>query len=58
MPERLGPLGELRVIQLAIGLDRTHYMPVLTAAEFEQAIGGIPTVEEHKDLESRGQPLL
>ena len=39
MLERLGPLGELLVIQLPIGLDRTHHMPVLTAAEFEQAIG-------------------
>jgi hypothetical protein len=58
MPERLGPVGELLVIQLAIGLDRTYDMPVLTAAEFEQAIGGIPTVEEHVDLEARGQQLL
>ena len=57
MPERLGPLGELLVIELPIGLDRTHDMPSLTAAEFEQAIGGIPTVKEHIDLESRGQQL-
>jgi hypothetical protein len=58
MPERLGPLGELPVIQLAIGLDCTYDMPVLTAAAFEQAIGGIPTVAEHGDLQARGQPLL
>jgi hypothetical protein len=58
MPERLGPLREFLVVQLPIGLDRTHHMPALTAAEFEQAIGGIPTVEEHIDLEARGQQLL
>src|SRR5215471_17821019 len=28
--ERLGPLGELLVIQLAIRLERTHDMPTLT----------------------------
>jgi hypothetical protein len=56
MPERLGPLGELPVIQLAIGLDRTDARPALTAAEFAQAIGGRPTVEEHVDLDARGQP--
>jgi hypothetical protein len=58
MLERLGPLGELLVVQLPIGFDRTHHMPVLTAAEFEQAIGGIPTIKEHIDLKSRGQQLL
>ena len=57
MPKRLGPLGEFLVVQLPIGFDRTHDMPALTAAEFEQAIGGIPTVKEHIDLESRGQQL-
>src|SRR6266545_4911402 len=58
MPERLGPLGERLVVQLPIRLDRTYPMPVLTAAEFEQAIGGIPNVEEHIDLKVRGQELL
>src|SRR5262245_32129422 len=58
MLERLGPLGELLVIQLPLGLDRTHDMPGLTAAEFEQTIGGIPTVEKHIDLKTRGQQLL
>ena len=58
VPERLGPLGELLVIQLPIGLDRTHDLPALTAAEFEQAIGSIPTVEEHVDLEASGQQLV
>jgi hypothetical protein len=53
MPERLGPLGELLVIELPIGLDGTHDLPALTAAEGEQAIGSIPTVEEHVDLEAR-----
>jgi hypothetical protein len=56
--ERLGPLGELLVIQLPIGLDRTHHMPTLAAAEFEQAVGRIPTVKEHVDLETRGQQPL
>src|SRR5215813_6072322 len=56
--ERLGPLGELLVIQLPIGLDRTHHMPPLTAAEFEQAVGRIPTIKEHVDMETYGpQPL-
>jgi len=50
----LGPLRELLVIQLPIGLDRTDHMPALMAAEFEQAIGSIPTVEEHINLASRG----
>ena len=58
MPERLGPLGELLVIELPIGLDRTHHMPTLAAAEFEQAIGSIPTVKEHVHLETSGQQLL
>src|SRR4030095_11609903 len=43
MSERLGPLRELLVIQLAIGLDRTNHVPALTAAEFQEAIGSIPT---------------
>jgi len=51
MPERLGPLRELLVIQLPVGLDRTNHVPALTAAEFQYAIGSIPTVEEHIDLE-------
>jgi hypothetical protein len=58
MLARLGPLGELLVIQLPIGLDRTHDMPVLTAAECEQPIGGIPTVEKPIDQQTRGQQLL
>jgi len=58
MPERLGPLRELLVVQLPIGLDCTDHMPALTAAEFQYAIGRIPTVEEHIHLESRGQPRL
>src|SRR5512132_2137489 len=57
-PERLGPLGALLVIELPIGLDGTHAMPALTAAEGEQAIGSIPTVEEHVDLEARRQALV
>jgi hypothetical protein len=51
MPERLGPLRELLVSQLAVGLDRANHVPALTAAEFQEAIGSIPTVEEHIDLE-------
>src|SRR5215467_10778140 len=51
MSERLGPLRELLVIQLPVGLDRTNHVPALTAAEFQEAIGSIPTVEEHIDLE-------
>jgi hypothetical protein len=58
MPERLGPLGECLVIQLPMRLERAHYMPALPAAEFQQAIGGVPAVKEHIDLEARGeQPL-
>src|SRR4029450_9319831 len=56
--ERLGPLGEFLVVQLPIGLDRTHHLPALTAAEFEQAIGSIPTVKKHIDRETRGQQLV
>src|SRR5215831_8254566 len=33
--ERLGPLRQLLIIQLAIRLERTHDMPTLTTAEFE-----------------------
>src|SRR5215470_18157514 len=51
MSERLGPLRELLVLQLPVGLDRTNHVPALTAAEFQEAIGSIPTVEEHIDLE-------
>src|SRR3989442_1600354 len=58
MPERLGPLRELLVIERAIGLDRTNHMPVPTATEFEQSIGSIPTVTEHIDVEPRGQQPL
>jgi hypothetical protein len=54
MPERLGPLGEFLVIQLPIRLDGAHHMPVLPATEFQQAIGGVPIVKEHIDLEARG----
>ena len=53
MPECVGPLGELLVSQRAIGLDRTNHVPALTAAEFQEAIGGIPTVEEDIHLEPR-----
>jgi hypothetical protein len=35
MPKSVGPLGELLVSQRAIGLDRTHHVPTLTAAEFQ-----------------------
>jgi hypothetical protein len=58
MLERLGPLGEPLVVELPIGLDRTHDMPTLAAAEFQQTIGGIPTVKEHVHLETRGQQLV
>jgi len=51
MPERLGPWRELLVSQLAVGLDRANHLPALTAAEFQEAIGSIPTVAEHRDLE-------
>jgi hypothetical protein len=58
MPERLGLLGELRVGQLPIRLARPHDIPALSATKFAQAMGGIPTVEQHIDLESRGSPRL
>ena len=58
MPERLGLLRELLVIERTIGLDRTNHMPVPTATEFEQAMGSIPTVKEHIDVEPRGQQPL
>ena len=58
MPERLGPLRELLVIARAMGLDRTHHLPVPTATEFEQAIGSIPTVKEPIDVEPRRQQPL
>ena len=58
MPERLGPLGEFLVIQLPIRLESAHHMPALPATKFQQAIGGIPTVKEHIDLEARGQQPL
>src|SRR5215217_2974367 len=58
MPERLGPLRELLVIQLPVGLDRTNHVPALTAAEFQEAIGSIPTVEEDIDLEPGREKLL
>jgi len=51
MPERLGPLRELLVSQLAVGLDRANHVPALTAAEFQEAIGSLPTIAEHIDLE-------
>jgi hypothetical protein len=57
-PERLGPLGALLVIQLPMRLDRTHDIPALPATACAEAIGGIPTVEEHVDLASRGQQLV
>jgi hypothetical protein len=53
MPERLGPLREFLVIQLPIRLDRTHHVPALPTTAFQQAIGGVPTVKEHIDLEAR-----
>jgi hypothetical protein len=46
MPECLGPLRELLVAQRAIGLDRPNHVPALTAAALQEAIGGIPAVEE------------
>jgi hypothetical protein len=58
MPERLGPLGELLVALLSIRLDRTHHMPTLSVTTFKQAIDGIPTVEQHIDLDSTRQQLL
>src|SRR5262245_58325505 len=51
MSERLGPLREFLVIQLPVGLDRTNHVPALTAAALQEAIGSLPTVEEHIDLE-------
>src|SRR5437879_5613333 len=51
MPERLGPLRELLVSQRVVGLDRTNHVPALPAAALQEAIGSIPTVEEHIDLE-------
>src|SRR5262252_5947370 len=51
MPERLGPWRELLVSQLAVGLDRANHLPALTAAEFQEAIGSLPTIAEHIDLE-------
>ena len=52
--ERLGPLGQLLIIQLAIRLERTHDVPPLTVAACEQAMGRLPTVKAHVDLEARG----
>jgi hypothetical protein len=64
-PERLGPWGELLVVQLPIRLARPHDLPALSATTFAHALGGIPTVEPHIELEGRGsqrlqlrQPLL
>jgi hypothetical protein len=54
MPERVGPWGELLVVQLPIRLDRTHDRPALSATKFAPAMGGIPTVEQHIDLASSG----
>ena len=51
MPERVGPLREFLVIELPVGLDRTNHVSALTTAAFQDAIGSIPTVEEHIDLE-------
>ena len=58
MLERLGPGGELRVIERPSGLDRTHARPALTAADWHASIGGIPTVKADRDLEGARQPLL
>src|SRR5437763_12364929 len=58
VPKRLGPCGELLVTQLAIGLDRTNHVPALPPAPLQETIGGIPTVEEHIDLEPGRQKLL
>ncbi len=55
MLERLGPLGQLLVIEQAIRLDRTDHMPPPATTEGEQAIGGISTVTEDVDLEPRRQ---
>jgi hypothetical protein len=54
MPERLGPWGELLVVQLPIRLDRTHDLPARSATTCAHARGGIPTVEQHIDLDSSG----
>jgi hypothetical protein len=54
MPERLGPLGALLVVQLPIRRARTPHMPALSATAFTQAIGGLPPVEQPIDLESPG----
>ena len=58
VPERLGPWGALLVVQLPMGRDRTYHLPALTAAAFQPAMGRIPPVEEHVDLEARGQQRL
>ena len=54
MPERLGPLGALLVIQLPMRLEGAHHMPVRPATACQPAIGSVPTVKEHIDLEARG----
>ena len=54
MLERLGPGGALLIVELPIGRDRTHDMPAVTAAECEQTVGGIPTIEEPIDVEPWG----
>jgi hypothetical protein len=54
MPERLGPWGELLVVQLPIRLERPHDRPALSATQFAHALGGLPPVAQHSDLEGSG----
>ena len=58
MPERVGPVGELLVVQLPLRRDRTPDLPALSATKFAHALGGIPTVEQPIDLESSGEQRL
>jgi hypothetical protein len=57
-PERWGPLRELLVVQLALGLDCPYHLPAVPVTEFAQAIGGLPTVEQDIALEARGEPRV
>jgi hypothetical protein len=53
--EGLGPLREPLAIELPVRLDGTDHMPVLAAAELQQAVGSISALAEDIDLELRGQ---
>lgn len=48
--ERLVVAVDALFLDLAIGLEGTHYLPFLAQAEIDQFRGGIPGVEEHIDL--------